>query len=85
MNLKNLSFIFILSFFTGCNHLLYPADRFDYVKPEQIKPKPEDLFIPVDGAPEGSVLHAWCGRDLPSSAASITAQRVGAILPSPHP
>src|SRR5262249_16139030 len=39
----------------------------------------------AERAPAGDVLHAWRGLHLPSSPASIIAQRVGAILPSSHP
>src|SRR2546421_8093738 len=48
-------------------------------------PDPATSALWAEPAPAGSVLHAWCGLDLQSSPASITAQRVGAILPSPHP
>jgi SRSO17 transposase len=54
---------------------------------QQVTPSPDPATSALwaEPAPAGSVFHAWCGRDLPSSPASITAQRVGEILPSPHP
>lgn len=45
--------------FSGCNHLLYPADRFPYVIPEQFKQPPADLRIPVGDPSQNESLHAW--------------------------
>lgn len=44
---------------SGCNHLLYPADRFPYIVPMQIKPRPTDVRIPVGEASQNESLHAW--------------------------
>ena len=41
--------------------------------------------IPAEPASAGSLLHARRGLHLPSSPASIIAQRIGEILPSSYP
>ena len=46
---------------------------------------PAASALRAEPAAAGGVLHARRGRHLPSSPASIIAQRVGAILPSSHP
>lgn len=49
--------LFLSLLMMGCNHLLYPADRFPYLIPDQIKPKPQELQIPILNTAEH--LHAW--------------------------
>lgn len=44
---------------TGCNHLLYPAERQELVYRDKIRPKPLDVYIPVDEKNSNSFLHAW--------------------------
>ena len=46
---------------------------------------PAASALRTERAPAGGVLHAWRGLHLPSSPASIIAQRVDAILPSSYP
>ena len=41
----------------GCNHLLYPGDRYPYLIPEQIKPIPQELKVELPIKNE--FLHAW--------------------------
>lgn len=48
--------LFLSFLLMGCNHLLYPADRFPYMIPDQIKPKPQELKIDVSSSEQ---LHAW--------------------------
>src|SRR5207247_1548723 len=48
-------------------------------------PDPPTSAIRAEPAAARGVLYARCGLSLPSSAASITAQRVGEILPPSHP
>ena len=54
-----LSRITVLIVMTGCSHLLYPGDRFPYLIPEQIKPHPVDLKIPVLNSSTNESLNAW--------------------------
>ncbi len=42
--------------FTGCNHLLYPAERLPYIEAKYIKPPPQDIYISVN---ETEKIHAW--------------------------
>ncbi len=44
---------------TGCNHLLYPADREAFVKKELIVPEPIELMIPIADDKAEPYLHAW--------------------------
>jgi pimeloyl-ACP methyl ester carboxylesterase len=44
------------AFFSGCNHLLYPAERQAYIAGKYLKPVPQDIYIPVN---EAEKIHAW--------------------------
>ncbi len=44
------------AFFSGCNHLLYPAEREAYIASKYLKPVPQDIYIPVN---ETEKIHAW--------------------------
>ena len=44
---------------TGCNHLLYPADRHPFVEQQRLRPVPQDLSIPVFKEAATPYLHAW--------------------------
>lgn len=35
-------------FFTGCTHLLYPADRFPYYDQTKLRPRPTETLVPID-------------------------------------
>jgi len=67
MNTRKFLFIFLVTsfcffFFSACTHLLYPAERQAYITAKQIKPSPEEIFIPVfdlDGKATKEKVHAW--------------------------
>ena len=44
---------------SGCNHLLYPADRQPFVLQKSLRPVPQDVHIPVFKELENPFLHAW--------------------------
>lgn len=46
----------------GCNHLLYPADRFQYITNDKLYPEPVDLRIPVQNSDSPDYVHAWLFR-----------------------
>lgn len=60
--------------FSGCNHLLYPADRMPYLIPEQIKPRPKDVRIPVGDPVNNESLHAWYFKHLSKNRKGIVVQ-----------
>jgi alpha-beta hydrolase superfamily lysophospholipase len=53
---KILGAILSILVFTGCNHLLYPAERQPFIDKKLLKPSPKDISIPVG---QSSLLHAW--------------------------
>lgn len=60
--------------FSGCNHLLYPADRFPYLIPEQIRPQPVDVRIPVGDPSQNESLHGWYFKQILKERKGIVVQ-----------
>lgn len=56
--LKTSLLVWVL-FLTGCNHLLYPAERQPFVVQKSLRPVPQDIYIPINKNNESSYLHAW--------------------------
>jgi uncharacterized protein len=48
--------LFSFLILTGCNHLLYPAERESYIEAKYIKPPPQDIYISVNDTEK---IHAW--------------------------